>query len=230
MKDFDRYAVILASGEGRRMHSALPKQFLELCGKPILRRTIECFLDFDPGIHLIVALSPERREYWREYCSRTGFRPKMQLVSGGLTRFHSVKNALEYVPDGVLVAIHDGVRPLLPADFLSDLFSRAAHSDAVIPALPPVESLRELQGAGLSRSVDRTRFVTVQTPQVFRSENIKAAYGQPYSPAFTDDASVAEAAGIKISLCEGRRENIKITTPEDLTLAQSIISRLQENP
>ena len=230
MKKFDRYAVVLAAGEGRRMHTDLPKQFLELGGRPILRRTLERFLEFDPEIQLIVVLPSDRIDYWREYCSRTGFRPRMRLVAGGLTRFHSVKNALEFVPDGALVAIHDGVRPLLPADFLPDLFTRALRADAVIPVLPVVESLRELQGAGISRAVERSRFVSVQTPQVFRSEKLKAAYAQPYSPLFTDDASVAEAAGIKISLCDGRRENIKITTPEDLTLAQAILSRLQENP
>ena len=229
MEKFDRYALIVASGEGRRMHSALPKQFLELGGKPVLRRTLECFLEFDPKIHLVVVLPSDRIEYWREYCSRTGFRPTMKLVPGGMTRFHSVKNGLAQVPEGALVAIHDGVRPLLSADFLAELFRAAAHAEAVVPALPPVESLREVLGAGASRAVDRSRFVSVQTPQVFRSTLIKAAYAQPYATIFTDDASVAEAAGIKISLCEGRRENIKITTPEDLALAQSIISRLQGN-
>ena len=230
MKKIDRYAVVLAAGEGRRMHSDLPKQFLELGGRPLLRRTLERFLEFDPEIHLIVVLPAEWTDYWRDYCSRSGFRPRMRLTAGGLTRFHSVKNALEFVPDGALVAVHDGVRPLIDAPFLSGLFARAARADAVIPVLPAVESLREVLGAGLSRAVERSRFVSVQTPQVFRSEKLKAAYAQPYSPLFTDDASVAEAAGIKISLCEGRRENIKITTPEDLALAQAILSRLQENP
>lgn len=225
----NRYAVILAAGEGRRMHSSLPKQFMELEGKPVLRYTLERFLEFDPQIRLIVVLPADRMEYWREYCHHTGFRPAMRLVTGGLTRFHSVQNALEYVPEDALVAVHDGVRPLLAADFLKELFDKAVRSRAVIPVLPLVESVRELQGAGLSRAVDRSRFVSVQTPQVFHADLLKRAYAQPYSPAFTDDATVVESLGIKISLCDGRRENLKITTPEDLVLVRSFISLPQEN-
>lgn len=225
----NRYAVILAAGEGRRMHSSLPKQFMELEGKPVLRYTLERFLEFDPQIRLIVVLPADRMEYWREYCHHTGFRPSMRLVTGGLTRFHSVQNALEYVPEDALVAVHDGVRPLLAADFLKELFDKAVRSRAVIPVLPLVESVRELQGAGHSRAVDRSRFVSVQTPQVFHADLLKRAYAQPYSPAFTDDATVVESLGIKISLCDGRRENLKITTPEDLVLVRSFISLPQEN-
>lgn len=225
----NRYAVILAAGEGRRMHSSLPKQFMELEGKPVLRYTLERFLEFDPQIRLIVVLPADRLEYWKEYCHHTGFRPAMRLVTGGLTRFHSVQNALEYVPEDALVAVHDGVRPLLAADFLKELFDKAVRSRAVIPVLPLVESVRELQGAGLSRAVDRSRFVSVQTPQVFHADLLKRAYAQPYSPAFTDDATVVESLGIKISLCDGRRENLKITTPEDLVLVRSFISLPQEN-
>ena len=225
----NRYAVILAAGEGRRMHSSLPKQFMELEGKPVLRYTLERFLEFDPQIRLIVVLPADRMESWREYCHHTGFRPAMRLVTGGLTRFHSVQNALEYVPEDALVAVHDGVRPLLAADFLKELFDKAVRSRAVIPVLPLVESVRELQGAGLSRAVDRSRFLSVQTPQVFHADLLKRAYAQPYSPAFTDDATVVESLGIKISLCDGRRENLKITTPEDLVLVRSFISLPQEN-
>ncbi|MBQ6436892.1 MAG: 2-C-methyl-D-erythritol 4-phosphate cytidylyltransferase [Bacteroidales bacterium] len=225
----NRYAVILAAGEGRRMHSSLPKQFMELDGKPVLRCTLERFLEFDPQIRLIVVLPADRMEYWKEYCHHTGFRPAMRLVAGGLTRFHSVQNALEHVPEDALVAIHDGVRPLISNDFLTELFEKAARHRAVIPVLPLVESVRELQGAGLSRAVDRSRFVSVQTPQVFHADLLKRAYAQPYSPAFTDDATVVESLGIKISLCDGRRENLKITTPEDLVLVRSFISLPQEN-
>lgn len=225
----NRYAVILAAGEGRRMHSSLPKQFMELDGKPVLRCTLERFLEFDPQIRLIVVLPADRMEYWKEYCHHTGFRPAMRLVAGGLTRFHSVQNALEHVPEDALVAIHDGVRPLISNDFLTELFEKAARHRVVIPVLPLVESVRELQGAGLSRAVDRSRFVSVQTPQVFHADLLKRAYAQPYSPAFTDDATVVESLGIKISLCDGRRENLKITTPEDLVLVRSFISLPQEN-
>ena len=201
-----------------------PKQLLPLAGKPVLVRTIEAFKKCPRVREIVVVTPPENQDVLRGYFS------DLIYALPGVTRLASVQSGLACVSaQAGLVAIHDGVRPLLSADFLAELFRAAAHAEAVVPALPPVESLREVLGAGASRAVDRSRFVSVQTPQVFRSTLIKAAYAQPYATTFTDDASVAEAAGIKISLCEGRRENIKITTPEDLALAQSIISRLQGN-
>ena len=219
-----KYAIILAGGEGRRMGGSVPKQFLDLCGKPVLRHTIERFLEYDPSMRIIVVIPSVHKEYWQRYCDETLFIESYIMPSGGMTRFHSVQNGLAYVPDGALVAVHDGVRPLITPEFIGSLFDEASRSGAAIPVLPPVESLRRKLPDGSSEAVDRSLYVAVQTPQVFRSEILKAAYSQPYSTSFTDDASVAEACGQKISLCEGRRENIKITTPEDLAFARVLMS------
>lgn len=226
-----KFAVILAGGEGRRMGASVPKQFLEICGKPILRHTVERFLEYDPEIGIVTVIPSRYKEMWRHYCEESGFLEKYAMPSGGITRFHSVQNALAGIPDGALVAVHDGVRPMISTEFIASLFDKAEETGAAIPVLPVVESLRRIMPDGGSSAVDRASFVSVQTPQVFRSEILRRAYSQPYSPAFTDDASAVEACGQKISLCEGRRENIKITTPYDLTLARAFLSRpLQENP
>ena len=218
MEICEKYVILVAGGKGERMGADKPKQFLEIGGKPILRRTMERFLEFDPRVRLIVVLPSAYKEYWKEYCRRSGFQCKFTIVSGGITRFHSVQNALKMVPGGALVAVHDGVRPVVSADLLQRVFDAAASSRAAIPVVPAVESLRILDENG-SRPVDRSRYVTVQTPQVFHSSVLKAAYEKAYSPSFTDDASVVEAAGFPVTLVDGERSNIKITTPEDLRLA-----------
>ena len=200
-------AIILAGGSGVRMGASLPKQFLEAEGKPVLRHTIERFLDYDPGTEIIVVLPSEWKEYWRDYCARSGFLERYTMPSGGITRFHSVQNALRYLPDGVTVAVYDGVRPFLDREFLDTLFRAAERHEAVVPVLPVDESLREVE-RNRSFAVDRRRFVRVQTPQVFRSEILKEAYSKAYAPTFTDDASVVEAAGYPSTLCEGRRGNV----------------------
>lgn len=226
-----KYAVILAGGEGRRMGAGIPKQFLDLCGKPILRHTVERFLEYDPSIGIITVLPTPHKEMWKNYCAETGFLERYIMPSGGLTRFHSVQNALERVPDGALVAVHDGVRPFITTDLIDSLFRKAEECGAAIPVVPVVDSLRMFSQDGYSQAVDRSSFVAVQTPQVFRSEILKAAYAQPFRNSFTDDASVVESFGQKISLCEGRRENIKITTPEDLIIAGELFPRFhRENP
>lgn len=219
------YAVIVAGGKGERMGAAVPKQFLEIGGKPILRLTMERFLSLERDVEMIVVLPSSQKEYWREYCRKSGFAVRHILVSGGITRFHSVQNALKYVEDDAIVAVHDGVRPMASPEFLERMFEAAGESPAVVPVMPAVESMRELEegGAGGSHMVDRSRFVMVQTPQVFHSEVLKAAYGKAYSPLFTDDASVVEAAGCDVKLVPGERLNIKITTPEDLDLARKLL-------
>ncbi len=217
-----RYAVIVAGGQGVRMGADRPKQFLEIGGKPILRHTIERFLAFDPGIEIIVVLPASRKDWWREYCRQSGFLERYSMVSGGFTRFHSVQNALELVGDQGCVAVHDGVRPLLSRPLLERTFSAVRTYGAVIPAVPVVESVRRVGEEG-SEIVRRDGLVLVQTPQVFRTEVLKAAYRQPFSPAFTDDASVVEAAGGTIHMVPGDRFNIKITTPEDLSLAEDLL-------
>jgi len=217
------YAIILAGGHGTRMGSSVAKQFLEIGGKPILRHTIEQFLSLGLDMEIIVVLPADCKEDWRNYCSSSGFLERYIMPTGGITRFHSVRNALEYVPEGAIVAVHDGVRPFVDKEFLLSLFEKASQCEGVIPVVPPVETVREMDGNGMSYTVDRSRYALVQTPQVFRSEILKKAYAQPYSTSFTDDASVVEHAGYKVSLCEGRRYNIKITTPEDLLIAESLI-------
>ncbi|MBO4572082.1 MAG: 2-C-methyl-D-erythritol 4-phosphate cytidylyltransferase [Bacteroidales bacterium] len=220
--DRKKYAVIMAGGEGLRMGAAVPKQFLELGGKPILRLTVERFLEYDPSIGLVIVLPASGKEMWKEYCASTGFLERYSMATGGITRFHSVQNALKYVPDGALVAVHDGVRPFVTKKFLARMFDAARRCEAVIPVITAIDSLREVEPSGSSFPIDRSKVVAVQTPQVFRSEILKSAYTQAYSTSFTDDASVVEAAGFRITLCEGLRGNFKITTPEDFEIASAL--------
>ena len=233
--DRKKYVVIMAGGSGTRMGASTPKQFLELGGKAILRRTMEVFLEACPDVTVITVLPEEHMEYWKEYCYRTSFICPQILVKGGITRFHSVRNALEKVPDGALVAIHDGVRPLLSADLIGRLFSAAESSGGVIPVTPCTDTIKVLRKKVLSdgsetyvpiqgQSADRSVLYGAQTPQVIHSETIKDAYRQPYDTSFTDDASVFEKYGKSLSYLIGERLNIKITTREDLVLAEAVLS------
>jgi len=222
--DRKKYAVILAGGHGTRMGNSIPKQFLEIGGKPILRHTVEKFLEYREDMSIVLILSSDAKEYWKQYCKASGFLSRYTIATGGITRFHSVQNALKFVEDNAVVAIHDGVRPLIDCTLLDRLFSEAEDCPAVIPVMPIEESLRELNPeSGQSSRVDRSRFVSVQTPQVFHSEVLKEAYKNAYSPLYTDDASVVEAAGIQVRLIPGLKHNIKITTPEDLNLASLLL-------
>ncbi len=224
----NKYVIVTAGGTGTRMGSQLPKQFLELEGIPILRRTLECFLRAVPDIHVITVLPEAHLSYWRQYCLRENFTCPQRLVRGGFTRFHSVRNALQYVPDGVLVAVHDGVRPLITPEKVQELFRAAEEAPAVIPVLPVTDTLKVLEKKGgvlvsTGTQIDRSRIYGAQTPQVFQSEGLKAAYSRQYDPLFTDDASVAESYGIPLTFLEGERFNLKITTPEDLLFAKAIL-------
>lgn len=216
------YAVIVAGGSGSRMGGEIAKQFLMLGDKPILLHTIEAFLSLSFPVEIILVVPASLRDYWKNFYKEQRLSFKHTLVSGGITRFHSVKNAMKYVPEGALVAVHDGVRPFVPKDFLESLFAEAEEKRAVIPAVKVVDSLRYTDDKG-SRPVERDKYVSIQTPQIFHSELLLDAYSQAYNPAFTDDASVVESRGTKIYLTEGRMVNIKITRPEDLTLAQAIL-------
>ena len=223
-----RYAVIVAGGKGVRMGADRPKQFLEIGGKPILRHTIERFLAFDPSVEIVLVLPRDQRDYWRTYCRENGFLDRYSMVSGGITRFHSVQNALEYVRGDGIVAVHDGVRPLVGTDLLARLYAAAEEHEAVIPVVPVVESVRRVvkdeSGREASGPVDRDGLVLVQTPQVFRTDVLTEAYRQPFRPSFTDDASVMEAAGHPVKLVPGERFNIKVTTPDDLSLAEKLLT------
>jgi len=217
-----RYVVIVAAGSGTRMNSKLPKQFIEIAGKPLLRHTVERFLAMPVPPEIIIVMSDEYKDYWKAYCRRCDFLAKYTLPTGGFTRFHSVKNALEFVPDGALVAVHDGVRPFVTAEFLESLFAEAEKCGAVAPVVPLTESIREVTVDG-SVPADRSRFVSVQTPQVFHSEILKDAYRQSYDTSFTDDLTVVQKAGYPVRTVAGLRYNIKITTPEDLNLAEALL-------
>lgn len=217
-----RFAIIVAGGKGLRMGADRPKQFLEVAGKPVLRHTVERFLAFDPSLELIIVLPSSERDGWREYCRREGFVDRCALASGGITRFHSVQQALQYVEGDGVVAVHDGVRPLIGRELLERLFAAAESYPAVIPAVPVVESVRKGDWEE-SGPVSRDGLFLVQTPQVFDAALLRDAYRQPFSPAFTDDASVVEAAGTKVHMVPGDRLNIKVTTPEDLLLAERLL-------
>lgn len=211
------------------MGANVPKQFLMLGGKPILRHTIERFLEAEPDIHVVTVLPEAHIGLWRQYCAKEGFTCPQKMVQGGFTRFHSVKNALAHIPDGALVAVHDAVRPLVSVEKIRELFAAAETAPAVIPATPCTDTLKTVSKnkdgvAEVTGSVDRSAVWGVQTPQVFHSEVLKQAYERGYDTLFTDDASVVSAAGVPVICLEGERTNIKITTPEDLTLVEAILS------
>ena len=224
-----KYLVVTAGGSGTRMGSALPKQFLQLGGRAVLQMTIERFLEACPDIKVVTVLPEAHMAWWRQYCRDRNFNCPQRLVSGGFTRFHSVKNALAFVPDKAIVAVHDAVRPLLTPALIRAMFDRmdtVRALDPVVPAVDPLAVLDKDADGTLHDSgeeVDRNRIFGAQTPQIFRSEDLKAAYNQGFDLAFTDDASVARRYGIPLSYIAGERNNIKLTTPEDLSLAEAIL-------
>ncbi len=218
------YAVFVAGGSGTRMGGDVPKQFLDLGGIPILQRSVERFLDAAPDARVIVVLPERHLDQWQELCLKHAVSFPQTIVHGGMTRFHSVQNALEKVPDGAIVSIHDGVRPLFTPGLVRAMLDRMqlpGGPQALIPAVPVTDTLRSTDPS--LPAPDRSRLVAVQTPQMFLSEVLKQAYRQPYDTAFTDDASVAERAGARIELFPGEKYNLKITTPEDLALARLLI-------
>lgn len=230
------YVIITAGGVGKRMGGKTAKQFIELEGKPVLLRTIEMFRGLSPDINIILTLPQEYKEYWRTYCFENGLWFRHTIVSGGITRFHSVKNALEHVPEGAVVAVHDGVRPFVPHEMLVSLLGYNFEKEGVagvIPVMPSIESMRirtygEDGMPNGSRTVNRDEYMFVQTPQVFDSTILKDCYKKPYSPTFTDDASVVESNGYKVATSPGSRFNIKLTTPEDLVMARIFLSLMEE--
>ena len=227
--DRKKYLVVTAGGSGTRMGASMPKQFLDLGGRAVLQMTLERFMDACPDIKVITVLPEAHIAWWRRYCRDRNFNCSQRLVPGGFTRFHSVKNALDFVPDGVLVAVHDAVRPLLSTSLIRTMFERMETVRALIPVVPSVDTLTVLDKnpdgtlRDSGEEVDRTRIYGAQTPQMFRSEDLKAAYGQGFDLSFTDDASVARKYGIPLSYIAGERNNIKLTTPEDLSLAEAIL-------
>jgi len=244
-----KYCIIVAGGSGQRMKSAIPKQFLLLDGKPLLMHTVERFHSFDSSIELIVVLPPEHHSLWDSLVEEYSFAVRHTVTAGGEERFHSVKSGLEAVransqeaehyksvapdagqdnePGDSLVAIHDGVRPLVSHDTIWRCYADAEEYGSAVPFIEPADSVRVLYGDD-SRPVARHEVRLIQTPQVFRGSLIMKAYDRDFDPAFTDDATVAEASGVKIHLTHGNRENIKITTPEDLAVAHVLARMLRQ--
>jgi len=219
--------IIVAGGNGSRMGAELPKQFLLIAGIPVLMHTIRNFYEFDPSLHLILVLPESEIINWNELCRQYHFTISHQVIAGGDTRFQSVKNGLSLALDGNLIAVHDGVRPLVSHETLARCFKCAAEKDTAIPVLPANESLRE-GNMNESVPVNRSRFYMVQTPQVFEASILKNSYNQTYIPEFTDDASVVEHTGIAVHLVLGNRENIKITFPEDLMIAEMYLKNSKD--
>ena len=214
-----KHIIIVAGGKGLRMGGDIPKQFLPVCGKPVLMRTLEAFHAYDASMHLILVLPVSQQEYWKELCREYQFGLPHDVADGGETRFHSVMNGLALVEGEGLVGVHDGVRPFVSQEVIARSYEEAQAKKAVIPVIGVVETVRHLTEEG-SETVPRDRYKLVQTPQVFDVALLRRAYRQPYTDFFTDDASVVEALGEKVHLVEGNRENIKLTTPFDLKLAE----------
>lgn len=233
-----RYVIIVAGGKGLRMGTDLPKQFIPLEGKPVLMHTLERFHRWDASAEQVLVLPEEHRKYWEMLCREIGCSAPHRIALGGETRFHSVLNGLRMISGEIqeaidngekaLVAVHDGVRPFVSTEVIEACFLEAAERGTAIPVVPMVDSLRETNEEG-SHPVDRSRFMAVQTPQVFDAALLLRAYEQDYTSMFTDDASVVEALGHPIHTVKGNRENIKITTPFDLLIAQSLLLNRSQN-
>ncbi|KJF44409.1 2-C-methyl-D-erythritol 4-phosphate cytidylyltransferase [Draconibacterium sediminis] len=217
-----KFALIVAGGSGNRMGASVPKQFLEIEGKPVLMYTFEAFLRFDPNIEFVLVLPETQLEHWKKLCKEHAFATSYKLAFGGENRFQSVKNGLAQIVDDGIVFIHDGVRPLVTKETIEHCFSEAKKSGNALPVVPPAESIRYSDEHG-NKSVDRSKYFLVQTPQTFDVQTIKEAYQKAQHENFTDDASVLENAGHKIHLVNGNRENIKITWPQDLIIAKTFL-------
>lgn len=209
------------------MGASIPKQFLEVEGKPILMRTIERFRQYSESLKIILVLPKDQQQYWHELCQKHDFTIPHQIADGGATRFESSKNGLSLIPDGEegVVGFHDGVRPFVSTDVIERCYETARDEYAAIPVMPVTETLRYIDKYGAGKNVMRSDYRSVQTPQCFDIALAKQAFNQDDSPNFTDDASVVETLGCSVAMVEGNRENIKITTPFDLIVANAIIKQ-----
>lgn len=217
-----RAVIIVAGGSGKRMQSALPKQFMMLGGLPVVAHTINTFSEALPGAEIVVVLPEEHIPLWRNLAARFDIAVH-RCIAGGKERFHSVKNGLDALSEEVeYVAVHDGVRALATKKMILRVQLAAEETGAAIPVTEVVDSYRRVDGSE-SYIVPRSELRIVQTPQTFSAELLRRAYEQPFSDKFTDDASVVEALGAKITLVEGERRNIKLTTPEDMLIAERLL-------
>lgn len=220
----EKYVVLVAGGKGVRMGTAVPKQFLPLLGKPILYYTVKAFIDAYPDIHLVLVLPADQVSYAQMVLQEFPSRLDMIIVTGGATRYHSVQNGLKAVPTDSIVFVHDGVRPLVSTDLIHRCYAQAIAKGSAIPAINVADSMRLITADG-SQPVDRSQMRIIQTPQTFQSSILLEAFKQEYTEAFTDEATVAEAAGNNIHLIEGEKSNIKITTQDDMLIAEAILGQ-----
>ena len=221
-----KYAIIVAGGKGTRFGSNIPKQFLNLCGTPVLMHTINRFAQCE--CEIIVVLPQSQIYDWNELCTIHAFHTPHTIVPGGNTRFHSVKNAIDTISPCAsdLIAVHDGVRPLVDCDIITNAFNTASTHLTAIPAIQVTDSIREIcPNQNHSKALNRATLRAVQTPQTFNAMLLKKAYNTAFSETFTDDASVVEAAGHNITLIDGSPKNIKITHSIDLIIAEELIKQ-----
>jgi len=211
------------------MGAEIPKQFLDLGGEPILRRTVDLFLSLPFKVTIIITMNHLHNDWWLTYCHKNNFFFPHYETPGGITRFHSVKGALKYITPGSITAVHDGVRPLVSREQIIKLYAMAERYPAVIPAIGMTDSIRMTDGERF-KTADRSKFIAIQTPQIFQSDVLLDSYQADYQESFTDDASVVEAKGHPLHFCEGERFNIKITTPEDLSAARCLFGRKIVDP
>ena len=224
-----KYLIVVAAGKGVRMGGDLPKQYVQLDGKAILHRTIERFVEACPDLKVLTGRNPDGVPYWKEYCYSHAMVVRQRLVQDGLTRFHSVRNAVQTIPEGASVAVHDGVRPFASKTLIRRLFDLAEEHPAVVPVMPCTDTLKKLgkedgKLVSLHEDVDRSLLYGAQTPQIFHSEVLRKAYCQPFDQLFTDDASVVERSGVDICYVDGEKLNFKITTPEDMKMASALLA------
>ena len=224
-----KYLIVVAAGKGVRMGGDLPKQYVQLDGKAILDMAIERFVEACPDLKVLTVINPDWVPYWKEYCYSHAMVVRQRFVQGGITRFHSVRNAVQTIPEGASVAVHDGVRPFVSKTLISRLFDLAEEHPAVVPVMPCTDTLKKLgkedgKLVSLHEDVDRSILYGAQTPQIFHSEVLRKAYCQPFDQLFTDDASVVERSGVDICYVDGEKLNFKITTPEDMKMASALLS------
>lgn len=221
--DSTYYAIIVAGGTGSRMNTDIPKQFIEIEGKPLIIFSIEAFYDFKKDIEIIIPVHADYKQLLQEILVKYNY-PDIQIINGGVTRYHSVKNALEMVKSEGWVAIHDAARPVIDRKFISFLYKHALENGNAVPAIQINETVRQLNG-GRSEVIDRSNLRLIQTPQIFNVNELKDAYVIHHTASFTDDAMVMEASGHHISLCEGNPSNIKVTSSADLIIVSEILKR-----
>lgn len=224
----DKYAVIVAGGKGLRMGNALAKQFLPLAGKPVLYHTIRAFTNAYTDVKLVLVLPQDQLSYAQIVLQAFPDGIDMTIVAGGATRFHSVQNGLSVVSDDAVVFVHDGVRPLVSAALIQACYEQALQKGSAIPAIPVADSMRMIDGDN-STPVNREQMRSIQTPQTFRSDVLLPAFAQEYSDAFTDEATVVEAYGTQVYLIAGEKSNIKLTTPEDMMMAEYMLKEKEQD-